>query len=88
MSLVLELNYKKDCESVDKANDLIRVYFGKRKSSKTKEIYVALTKLKIEISYIRANNYEPEFIQEYMSELITAFTNFIYAKEDYIDQYF
>ncbi|AEI35227.1 hypothetical protein [Francisella salina] len=88
MALVLESNYKKANDSLDKAKDLIRVYFSKRKANKTKEMYLRLSKLKVEIAYIRANEYEPEFIQEYMSELITALTDFIDAKDNYINQYF
>lgn len=65
-----------------------RYSFSKRKANKTKEMYLTLSNLKIEIAYIRANNYKPEFIQEYMSELITALTNFTYAKDSYINQYF
>lgn len=88
MALILESNYKKANDSLDKAKDLIRVYFSKRKANKTKEMYLKLSKLKIEIAYIRANKYEPEFIQEYMSELIAALTDFIDAKHNYINQYF
>ncbi|APC92223.1 hypothetical protein BBG19_1495 [Francisella sp. MA067296] len=88
MAHILESNYKKANDSLDKAKDLIRVYFSKRKANKTKEMYLRLSKLKIEIAYIRDNNYETEFIQGYMSELITALTNFIYAKDNYINQYF
>ena len=88
MALILESNYNKLHESVDKANDLIRVYFGKRKSIKTKEMHIALRKIKTEIAYIRNSNYETKFIEEYMSELITALTNFIYAKDDYVNQNF
>lgn len=88
MASILESNYKKANDSLNKAKDLIRVYFSKRKTNKTKEMYLKLSKLKVEIAYIRANNYEPEFIKEYMFELVTALKDFINAKDNYIDQYF